>query len=343
MPGTIPDQNPEVPMTGSNLIDLPPKHPVTVVSVIGNTVRGGLVGLAELVPGVSGGTVALIVGIYERVVESGHHVVSGLRHLVTGPDRWKGFLDRAGRAEWGLLLPLVVGMFATVFLLAGTMSSFVTDHPVAARALFGGMVLASVAVPLLMIDRVGDVSPRRRVGEVALVVLAAGVAFWLTGLGSAEDLVNPHPVVVFLAAAVAVCALVLPGISGSFFLLAVGLYAVTTRAVDDLDVAYILVFAAGALFGLISFVQLVHWLLRRHHTATMLAMSGLMLGSLRALWPWQAEGRQPLPPGDDWLPMLGLAALGAALVVVLTVVDQHHKRRVAVELIQEEIAGGATE
>lgn len=305
------------------------KHPVTPLSVLGNMVRGGLIGVVELVPGVSGGTVALIVGIYQRVVDSGNHVVHGLRTLVTGPDRWRSFTREAGKAEWGLLLPLVVGMFATLYLVSGVMSSFVTDQPVSARALFLGMVAASVSVPLMLVDWTKVSTTALRARAALLFLVGAAVAFLLTSLGTRGEITDPHPLLVFGAAAIAVCALVLPGISGSFFLLAIGLYSVSTRALSELDLGYIAVFAAGAFVGLASFVKVLHWLLHRHHAGTMLVMAGLMLGSLRALWPWQTDTGGLLAPGDDWPARLGVALLGAAAVVVLVLVDRRRDRQVA--------------
>lgn len=316
----------EAPTTDS------PKHPVTPVSILGNLVRGGLIGVVELVPGVSGGTVALIVGVYQRIVDSGNHVVHGLRRFVTGPDRLQSLRREAGKAEWGLLLPLVIGMFGTLFLVSGVMSGFVTDQPVVARALFLGMVAASVSVPLTLIDWSQIATPRRRAGAVVLVAVGAALAFVLTGFGSTEDITDPHPLLVFGAAAIAICALVLPGVSGSFFLLAIGLYATSTRALSELDLGYIAVFGAGALVGLISFVKVLHWLLHKHHTATMLTMAGLMLGSLRALWPWQGSSREILAPGADWPTMLGLAVLGAGLVMLLVWVDRRRDKQVADQL-----------
>lgn len=128
--------------------------------------------------------------------------------------------------------------------------------------------------------------------------------------------------IVFVAAAVAVCALVLPGISGSFFLLAVGLYQPVMAAVADRDLGFMAVFAAGAMTGILLFVRVLDYLLENHRAVTLVTMAGLMLGSLRALWPWQDADANLLAPGADWPAMLGWFALGAAAVVV-TLVAEH--------------------
>lgn len=288
-----------------------------------NVGRGFLIGLAELVPGVSGGTIALVTGVYDGLINSAHHVVHGIKRLVFGPDRVASFKHDMRSVQWGLLIPLLVGMGIAVVLMAGTMESFVTGHPELARGLFLGFVAASLVVPLRML-------PKRaggwRAREVAALVVSAIATFVMTGFVGAGQNPDPPLPLVFFAAAVAICALVLPGVSGSFFLLVVGFYAATMAAVSDFDWAYIAVFAAGAIFGLGSFVQLLRYLLTAHRRITLIVMTGLMLGSLRALWPWQESQEGALfsvlltPREPMWGP-LGLIALGAAVVLVLVWVE----------------------
>lgn len=301
-----------------------PLHPVAILM---NMLRGGLIGMAELVPGVSGGTIALIVGVYERLIASGSHVIDAVKQLLLGPDR-RSWWRTALQAEWTLIIPLVVGMALTVFTMAGVMEAFVTGSPQLSRGLFLGMVAVSVAVPLLLIDRRDLATGPQKLRALVLVAAVAAVFFVLTGLGGAAVITDPPMLLVYAAAAVAICALVLPGVSGSFFLLTIGIYAPTVAAVSDRNLGYLAVFALGALTGLALFVKLLHWLLEHHHSAVMLVMAGLMLGSLRALWPWQGEQRQLHAPGDDLLPVVGLAVLGAVIVLVLILVDRTLSARV---------------
>jgi putative membrane protein len=306
---------------------------------VAHAVRGFLIGMAELVPGVSGGTVALVTGVYDALIDSASHVLGAGRRMLTGPDRRAGMGAELARTDWWLIGPVLVGMAAAVLGMAGVMGGFVEDHPEHARGLFLGLVAASVAVPLTM------VTPGRRthlVREVMAVAGAAVLAFWLTGLSSGTAFTTPSLVVVFLAAAVAVCALVVPGVSGSFFLLAVGLYQPTLTAVHERDLAYMAVFAAGALVGLASFVRLLHHLLHHRRRVTLLVMAGLMIGSLRALWPWQGDGTRVdgevkgvgalLAPYDPWVGPTLLAAAGAAAVLLLLAVDRRLSARRATSL-----------
>lgn len=294
----------------------------TPLTVIADVVRGVLMGLAELVPGVSGGTIALITGVYERIIDSANHVVTAFRKLITGPDRVRSFKAEFARAEWTLIIPLLLGMGAALLSLAGVMENFVKTQPELSNGLFLGMVGASVSVPLLLVDREELRSQGSRLGVAAVFVVLAAGAFVLTSQGGGVAVDNPSKLSVFVAAAVAICALVLPGVSGSFLLKVLGLYEPTLGAVADRDLSYIAVFAAGAIVGLALFVRGLHWVLHRHHTLTMVAMAGLMLGSLRALWPWQDGTGAVLAPEGNWPWVLLLAALGAAGVLALVIVDR---------------------
>ena len=289
-----------------------------------DVLRGFLIGMAELVPGVSGGTIALVTGVYEQLIDSAAHVVGAGRALVTGPDRVRAATAELRRTDWWLVVPVVVGMALAVLTMAGVMTSFVGGHPELARGLFLGLVAASIAVPLRMLPP----ATRPLVLDAVIVLVAAVVAWSLIGLAATGGSLPASPPVVFLVAAVAVCALVVPGVSGSFFLLAVGLYTTTLTAVDERDLGYVAVFALGAVAGLASFVRLLQWLLDHRRRTTLLVMAGLMVGSLRALWPWQSGGDAETDgPGAlvaPYAPVLGpvlLALLGAAVVTALVVYE----------------------
>jgi putative membrane protein len=291
--------------------------------------RGFLIGLAELVPGVSGGTVALVTRVYDQLIESASHLLSAVRRLVTGPDRRASTRVELRRTDWWLVVPVLVGMAAAVLTMAGLMSSFVTDHPEHARGLFLGLVAVSVAVPLRMLPPAAH--PWWR--DAVPLLVAAVAAFVLVGLAGGRVVDDPPLVVVLLAASVAICALVVPGVSGSFLLLAVGLYEPTLDAVHDRDLGYIAVFAAGAVVGLASFVRLLTYLLSSHRRTTLLAMAGLMIGSLRALWPWQSSpggGEGPgslIAPADPVWGPVALAVTGGLAVLALLVVETRHSAR----------------
>lgn len=336
------DPTPETSTAPLQDIETPP-DPIPAhrrTSVVGDLLRGALIGTVETVPGVSGGTVALVVGIYHQLIDSAAHVITGARRAVSGPGRMAGLREELAQVHWRVVIPVMIGMVAAVFSIAGPMADAVEQHPVQMRALFFGMVLASVAVPVRMI--LHDLRNRRllahldrrdashlRLRPLHLVAgLAAAVGtFLLVSLPPTS--VEANPLVIVLAAAVAVSALVLPGLSGSFLLLTFGLYEPTLRAVDELDLAYLGLSAAGMVIGMAVIVKLLKWLLEHRHTITLAVLTGVMVGGLRTLWPWQDEQRTLLTPDGE----LGLAVLlfvaGFAVVAALVAVDAWMLRRQA--------------
>lgn len=280
---------------------------------LGNLLRGALIGVVETVPGVSGGTVALVTGIYDELIEAGHRITAAVRQLVTGPDRVVGAREQLRGVNWLLVLPLLVGMAAAVLTVAGPVAGLVESHPETMRALFLGLVAGSVLVPVRLSGGAW------RGAELGLFALGAVGGLLLTSLPSTS--LEPSPWVVAPAAAIAVCALVLPGVSGSFLLLSVGLYQPTLQAVDQRDLGYIAWFGLWALVGLVVIVKLMRILLTRHHRGTMVVLAGVMIGALRSLWPWQDASGALQVPGADWPLMLLLALVGVAAVQLLVLVE----------------------
>lgn len=289
-----------------------------------NAFRGSLIGTAEALPGISGGTVALITGVYERLIEGAGHLSSAARLAAADLPRGRGLRragQEAGRADWALITWLLLGMVAGLLLSARLLAPLVEEQQQYAYAVFFGLVLASLWIPYTGSGR------RWSVRDHVLALAMAGLAFWLTSLslGGAAD----NPLAVLGSGAVAVCALVLPGLSGSFLLLALGMYEPTIDAVNERDLAYIGVFGAGAVLGLALFVRLLRWLLENHHHATLVVLTGVMAGSLRALWPWQGDehDRRLHAPTEDVPLTLALMAAGFALVAVTLILA--HRRRPA--------------
>ncbi|MCC3764035.1 DUF368 domain-containing protein [Glycomyces sp. TRM65418] len=290
-----------------------------------NAFRGGLVGAAESVPGISGGTIALIVGLYDHLIDAASELLHALRALVTGVARREGAgpgLRALKAVDWPLLVPVLAGMGVVLVLSLKTIAPLLESHPVPMRALFFGMILISIAVPLRMMP------DRFRVVDGVLLVVGAVAAFLLTGLPEAE-IDRPPLWLVFIGAAIAINALVLPGVSGSFVLLAMGLYVPVQHAIDDRNFAFIGVFALGAMIGLGSFVKLLQWLLHHRRQVTMAVLAGLMIGSLRSLWPWQTESHALQGPSGQVLGPILLTVLGAALVITAMIWEARQQQKQA--------------
>lgn len=286
-------------------------------------VRGLLIGAAEAIPGVSGGTIALVTGVYETLVSSADHLLRACRLFVAAPFR-RGDLARADaelrKVAWPAVLPILFGMAVAVVAAARVIEPLLAEHAQGARAVFAGIILASVIVPLRMIGQ------RLGVTDSLLIVVVAAATALLLGFPPVT-IADPMLILVACAAAVAVCALVLPGVSGSFLLLSVGLYTPTIAAVNDRNLTYLLVFALGALLGLGLFVKALRWLLEHRRRSTLTVMAGLMLGSLRALWPWQDADRTLENPTGDVFPIAVLFVLGMAAVLLLLVTDSRIRAR----------------
>jgi putative membrane protein len=298
---------------------------------VGHVFRGAAIGVAEAVPGVSGGTIALVTGVYERLIASAGHLISAVRYAVSDVPRGQGWArsgEQFRQVHWGVIIPLALGMLPGLLLAARLLEPMLEEYPEQTRGLFFGLVLASVLVPVSMIGKPW------RARDVFAVVAAGVAAFVLTGLPSAT--IDPNPLVVLLAASVAVCALVLPGVSGSFLLLTVGLYEPTIEAVNNRDFGYLGIFAAGMVIGLTLFVKLLQYLLEHHRRVTLAVMTGVIVGSLRALWPWQTDDRGLLAPGGNALSVFLLFLLGVAVVTAMVIVERRRLRRAAVDVTQEE-------
>ncbi|AXR74526.1 DUF368 domain-containing protein [Auritidibacter sp. NML130574] len=308
-------------------------------SVLGNAVRGAMMGTVETVPGVSAGTVALVVGIYDQIIDSASHLITAVRKLITGLDRAAAFRSEMAAVHWKVVIPAVIGMLVAVLLIAGPMVNLLENYPEQMRGLFFGMVLASIAVPFLMLldgfryrrqllRWAGKDPSRERLGyyHVLAAILGLIAGFWLVSLPQAD--LAPTPWIIILAAAVAISALVLPGLSGSFILLTFGLYEPTLRAVDERDLGYLGIFLIGLILGGIVIVKALKWLLDHHHALTLAVLTGVMAGALRSLWPWQDEAGSLLGPDPNTLmPVILLMLAGVAIVVVLIIVDRRMARR----------------
>lgn len=280
-----------------------------------NFLRGVLIGIAEVIPGVSGGTLALITGIYSRLLNNIDLLFKSLRNISNPKIMARNLIA----LEWKFLLPVFIGMAIALITTASFMEGLLESNPIELRAVFAGLVAAGIYIPYKMSVKVNGDNWALR--DYLLALIGALAAFFLTGLPQGE-VSNPGPILIFFSAAIAICALVLPGISGSFLLLTIGMYTATIGALNDRDLQYLLIFALGALLGLASFVSLLKFLLNQRARPTLVLLAGLMLGSLRALWPWQGEDRELLFPYSSELIALLLFLAGAIIVAFLVKVEE---------------------
>lgn len=275
------------------------------------------IGVANVIPGVSGGTMALIFGIYERLIGLLSDVVrSGLKLLRFD---LSGFWADLRSLDLPFLFWLAVGVVLAPLLGAAVIPGALETWPEESRSLFFGLILGTLPIPWLRIRR-------HDARNVIVLLVAAAISFLLVGIPPLDP-GQPGLVAVFFSAALAICAMILPGVSGAFILLILGMYAPIFEAIDARDPAVVGVFILGAGIGLGSFAVFLKWLLEKAHDLTMAALVGLMAGSLRSLWPWLAEDRSLLLPDGSgsigWIVVLGLG--GLALSAFMTWLEVRRK------------------
>lgn len=236
--------------------------------------KGCAMGMADVVPGVSGGTIAFISGIYGTLIESIKSVdMEALKLLCRFRLRefWR-------KINGGFLAALVAGIGISVFSVARLMTWLLAHHPIGVWSFFFGLIIAS---SILVFKEV------RRWNAGSVAALAAGVAAAWAVTSAAPSSTPETWWFIVLSGAVAICAMILPGISGAFILLLLGKYRFIMQAVGSFDIPVLLLFAAGALAGIASFSRLLSWLLARWHDITVALLMGFMVGSLNKIWPWK--------------------------------------------------------
>jgi putative membrane protein len=283
--------------------------------------RGFAMGAADVVPGVSGGTMAFILGIYEELIHAIHAVnLDFVRLVLTGR-----FREAFAGFPWRFLLALVLGIATAILTLARGLSWLLHNHPVLVWAFFFGLVLASV---IAVSKRVQRWTP----AMLLTTVVAALAAYTLVGMVPVET--PDEPWFLFLSGSLAICAMILPGLSGAFILVLLGKYRYLLDAVVQGDILTLLIVIAGAGVGLITFARLLRWLFRNYHDLTVAALIGLIIGALRKVWPWKENTPVTTDPAGEILVLLetnvlppaftgevaaalGLILLGFGLVLLL--------------------------
>lgn len=236
--------------------------------------KGMAMGAADVVPGVSGGTIAFISGIYEELLSS-------IRSI--GPDTLTVLRRQGLKAAWrqvngDFLLTLVAGIGTSILLLVRPITWALQHEPVLIWSFFFGLIAVSVWLCGRLVRQWGT-------GPVVGGIIGTAIA---VGIGLMSASTAPDSLLFyFIAGAIAICAMILPGISGSFILLLMGAYLPVMTALKAFDLPVIVVFAAGCLFGLSAFSRLLNWMFQRHHDLTVSTLTGFLLGSLTIIWPWK--------------------------------------------------------
>lgn len=231
-------------------------------------------GAADVVPGVSGGTIAFITGIYDTLLES----IRRINPSILGIWKREGFKAAFNHINGLFLMSLFGGVFISIATLAKLISWLLVTHPIPLWSFFFGLILVSVFHILKQVEK-------RTLDRLVFLVLGVAFAYCITILKPLQ--MEPTSINVMIAGAIAICAMILPGISGSFILLLIGMYAPVLGAVKSFDVGIIALFLSGCVVGLLSFSHVLSWLLKRFRDATLIFLTGLMIGTLPKIWPWK--------------------------------------------------------
>lgn len=253
--------------------------------------KGIAMGAADIVPGVSGGTIAFISGIYEELIDS----IGAI-----GPKTLRILFREGVAAAWRsfngtFLLTLVLGILTSVFTLSTLISGLLHSHPEMLWSFFFGLIVISAI-------HIGRQIRQWRSGEIIAIGLGTVIAYGITAIAPAQ--LPMTPLTVFIAGAIAICAMILPGISGSFILLLLGMYANILGAVKSLDLLILVIFAGGCLTGLLGFTRFLSWLLHHHHGPALALLTGFMIGSLNKVWPWKQTLIYTTSSHGDQIPLV---------------------------------------
>lgn len=288
---------------------------------IGVAAKGFAMGAANVIPGVSGGTIALLTGIFNELI-------GALNALLT-PKAWKLLFKGSFREFWEyihgtFLLWLGVGVVASVFSLAKLMEYVLSHHPVQTWAFFFGLILVSAVFML------ADLKGKKAVDVLWLAIGAAmGAAICLLSPSTTPD----APWFIAICGAIAICTMILPGISGSFILVLLGKYDYIMGAVSNLDIPVLAVFAVGCVVGIVAFSKILHWLIAHFEKQTLLVLIGFTVGSLVKVWPWAdkaayqaANALTGCPEGELHILSAVICALVAAASVIVLEVLAHRAK-----------------
>lgn len=245
-----------------------------LISYILLYLKGIAMGSADVVPGVSGGTIAFITGIYEKLLNSIKSVDLEALKLLKGFEL-KAFWEHINGT---FLIVLFAGIATSIVSLAKLITYFLETYPIQVWSFFFGLIVISALIILREIKK-------WNMGVVISMLLGTAIAYYITATSPAET--PDAPWFMFIAGAVAICAMILPGISGSFILLLFGKYEYVMSAIKDFRIADLIFLGLGCIVGILSFARLVSWLFKKFHNLTVGLLSGFMIGSLNKVWPWK--------------------------------------------------------
>jgi putative membrane protein len=261
------------------------------------SLKGMAMGAADAVPGVSGGTIAFISGIYQELIES----ISNINLALFKTFKNDGFIAFWKQANGNFVLALMLGIVVSFITFMRLANYLLEHHPILIWSFFFGLIIASIFF-------VGKQIKKWSLITIIAVIFGAASAFYITTLPSLAS--NSSPWFLGVAGAIAICAMILPGISGSFILVILGAYKTLSDAFNDFDVKRIAIFATGAFIGLLSFSKVLKWLFKHHENTTLALLTGFIFGSLNKVWPWKQTDTILNEATGQTVPFSNISTLG---------------------------------
>ncbi|MGM5469926.1 DUF368 domain-containing protein [Flavobacteriaceae bacterium LMO-SS05] len=255
------------------------------------SLKGIAMGAADAVPGVSGGTIAFISGIYEELINS----ISNINFSLFKTLKNEGILAFWKQGNGNFILALLSGIIISYVTFMRLAKYLIEHHPILIWSFFFGLIVASIFF-------VGRQIKSWNLPVILSLILGALAAYYITTLPSMAN--NEQPWFLFFAGALSICAMILPGISGSFILVILGAYKVLSDALHDFDLKKVGLFALGALIGLLSFSHVLKWLFKHYHNVTLAILTGFIFGSLNKIWPWKMVLTTRENASGDLVPLL---------------------------------------
>ncbi|OUR92271.1 DUF368 domain-containing protein [Flavobacteriales bacterium 34_180_T64] len=236
--------------------------------------KGIAMGAADAVPGVSGGTIAFISGIYEELINT----ISQVNFSLIKTLRKEGLIAFWKQLNGSFLLALLIGVIVSYLSFMRLAKYLIEQHPILIWSFFFGLIVASIYF-------VGKQITKWKLSTLVVLLFGAFIAYYITTLPALSD--NENPMFLMFAGAIAICAMILPGISGAFILVMLGAYKTLSDALHDFDMKKVALFAFGAVIGLLSFSRVLKWLFKHYHNLTLSLLTGFIFGSLNKIWPWK--------------------------------------------------------
>ena len=281
----------------------------SIIRLIDFFLKGFAIGSVDVIPGISGGTVALMLGIYEKIINSIFNIEFGIINFVL--QKREKSLAHFKKLNWKFIICLILGIITALFIGANLISALLEKWPNELKSLFLGLILGSIIVPWVQIKK-------KNFFNYAILSISIALSFLVFSI-SYSIKTNPQLLLIMIAGFLSVSAMILPGISGAFILLLMGMYEGTLDAIKNGNFIYLFFFFFGGITGLIILIPILKWLLKKYRDKILIILVGLMIGSSINLWPWKTDTKS-FPKLPDEINLLIISIIFIILGIILSTV-----------------------